>query len=231
MEELPCFCINLDSRPERWEQTKKSFEGTGLVLQRFNAIKHAEGWRGCGESHVALAREAMRKGLPWILILEDDCEPVADFSTRWPIVKMALWEQRHAWDMFLGGPTAIKGPIETIGEHLTLIDGAYALHFYLLNASGYERAIAWNPDRHGPIDVYYSDQFRIAVSQPLLAIQRQSMSDIEEEEVDYSHYFNQSALTLQQLQYSFHTRSGTLALVMLSAIVLGCIWLKKGGKK
>jgi hypothetical protein len=227
MDELPCYCINLDDRPERWEETKAAFEGTDIVPRRFSGIRHTEGWRGCGASHVAVARDAMRRGLPWILVLEDDCDPVADFTERWPIVKEALWAERDSWDIFLGGPTFIQGPAEALGP-LTRIEGAYALHFYVLRASAYEKALAWNPDRHGPIDVYYSDQFRIVTTQPLLAVQRRSVSDNEEEEVDYGYLFRRSEHVLQQLLYSARTREGSVGLLFLSAMILAFIWWKKG---
>ncbi len=224
--ELTCYCINLDDRPERWEETKAAFEGTDIAPKRFSGIRHTEGWKGCGASHVAIAREAMRKGLPWVLVLEDDCDPAADFTERWPVVKDALWAV-DSWDIFLGGPTFVQGPAEPLGP-LTRIEGAYALHFYVLRASAYEKAIAWNPDRHGPIDVYYSDQFRIVTTQPLLAVQRRSISDNEEEEVDYAYLFRRSEIVLEQLLYSARTRQGSMGLLFLSVIILAFIWWKKG---
>jgi len=175
---------------------------------------------------VAVAREAMRLGLPWVLVLEDDCDPVADFTARWPVVKDALWAERDSWDIFLGGPTFIQGPVEPAGA-LTRIEGAYALHFYVLRASAYEKALAWNPDRHGPIDVYYSDQYRIVITQPLLAIQRRSISDNEEEEVDYGYLFRRSEHAVQQLLYATRTRHGSVALMFLSVILLALLWFRR----
>lgn len=201
-----------------------AFADTGIRPERFPAIKHAEGWKGCGESHVAIARAAMRQGLPWVLILEDDCVPAADFKKRWPVVKQALWDERDAWDIFLGGPTFIQGPAQMHGDHLIEIEGAYALHFYILRASAYEKVIAWNPDRHGRIDVYYSDQLRIVTTKPLLATQRASISDIESKEMDYSEIFNTSSMTLEQLEYTLRTRGATIGLVVLSTGIL--IWLR-----
>ena len=223
--ELTCYCINLDDRPERWEETKAAFKGTEIVPKRFSGIRHTEGWRGCGASHVAVAREAMRKGLPWVLVLEDDCDPAADFTERWPVVKDALWAV-DSWDIFLGGPTFVQGPAEPLGP-LTRIEGAYALHFYVLRASAYEKALAWNPDRHGPIDVYYSDQYRIVITQPLLAVQRRSISDNEEEEVDYGYLFELSNAVLERFAYSFRTRDATIALLGVSFAFLGILWWKK----
>jgi hypothetical protein len=227
MEELPCFCINLDDRKDKLEETHAVFKDTGIVMKRFPAIRHSESWRGCGASHVAVAREALRQGLKWVLVIEDDCMPSADFAERWPTVKKALWENRGAWDIFLGGPTYVQGPVKPLGSDLIQIEIGYALHFYVLNASAYERAIAWNPDRHGPIDVYYSDQFRIVTTHPILATQRPSVSDIKMVDTDYSYMFDDTDRSLRQLQYTYYTRNGTLALLFLSIIALSVIWLKK----
>lgn len=225
--DLPYYCINLDDRPEKWAETKVAFEGTGITPKRFSAIRHTEGWRGCGASHVAIVREAMRHGHPWILVVEDDCVPAADFAQRWPVVKKALWEERGAWDIFLGGPTYIKGPIQPHGKHLVEIESGYALHFYVLQAAAYEKVIAWNPDRHGPIDVYYSDQLRIVTSQPILATQRNGVSDIEKKELSHDTTFDDSDRALQQLAYSFRTREGTLVLLALSVAVVAAVWWRR----
>jgi hypothetical protein len=169
----------------------------------------------------------MRRGLPWVLIIEDDCVPVADFKERWATVKKALWDERDAYDIFLGGPTFIQGPAQIHGKHLMEIENAYALHFYVLRASAYERVIAWNPDRHGPIDVYYSDQLRIVTTAPLLATQRPSISDIEGGIQDYSDIFDRSSATLDRLQYTIRTRGGTIALLVVSVGVIAWIYGKK----
>ena len=227
MEDLPCFCINLDDRKDKWEETQAAFKYTGIVPIRFPAIRHSEGWRGCGASHVAIARDAIHKGHPWILVIEDDCMPSADFAERWPAVKKQLWENRGAWDIFLAGPTYLQGPVKPLGENLIEIDSAFATHFYVLNAAAYERAIAWNPDRHGPIDVYYSNEFRIVTTHPILATQRPTISDIKGTDTDYSYMFDDTDRSLQQLQYAYYTRNGTLALLFLSIIALGITWLKK----
>jgi len=172
---------------------------------------------------VAIAREAMRRGLPWVLVLEDDCQPAPEFTERWPVVRDALLTQ-SSWDIFLGGPTYVQGPIKPKGPHLYEIDRGFALHFYVLNAIAYEKAIAWNPDRHGPIDVYYSNQYRVVTTYPLLATQRPSLSDIKKEDRDYSDHFEESDQILRQLIYAFHTRDGTIALLLISGLLLAAIW-------
>ena len=213
---MTAYCINLDKRPDKWKETESSFEGTGLALRRHSATLHREGWRGCGASHVALAREALRLGLPWVIVVEDDCLPSGDFAERWPVVRDALAAEKGQWDIFLGGPTYVQGPIDMRGP-LIGIDTGFALHFYVLNASAYEKAIAWNADRHGPIDVYYSNQFRIVTTHPPLAVQRPSVSDIKGEYRNYTDHFDESDETFQKLFYAARNRQTTIIMLCISA--------------
>jgi hypothetical protein len=242
--DLPCYCINLDSRPDKWKDTQRAFEGTGLQLQRVSAVKHAEGWKGCGASHVAIAREAAARGLPWVLVMEDDCtpacgrvgdtdcQPAKDFARRWPAVREALWSSRDSWDIFLGGPTFVEGPVRRIGaarQGLLEVEQGFALHFYVLNTSAYATAAAWNPERDGPIDVYYSGAMRIAASPAgHLALQRPSASDIQGREVDYGREFRDSEEKLMVLAHADRTRVGAAGLIVASAAVLVWLWSRRG---
>jgi len=226
--ELPCYCINLDERKDRWEGTKAAFEGSGITPQRFPATRHSEGWRGCGASHVSAIREAKRRGYNWILIVEDDCTPSPGFANRWPALCDDLWKKQDKWDVFLGGPTQVHGPAEHLTKDILLIDHAYALHFYVICARNYDMALEWNADRDGPIDVYFRDVFQIATVSPLIAIQRPSPSDIRGIDVDYSDIFVDSERMLQSLSYGERTRFGTVVLLIASIGMIAYIW--KGSK-
>ena len=218
------YCINLDSRPDKWDKTEDAFEGSGITLQRFPGIQRPIGWHGCGAAHVAVAREAMRQGLPWILVVEDDCLLTSGFAQRWPAIRDALMAD-DGWDMFLGGPTNVQGPV-TVREPFIEIERGFALHFYVLKACAYEKAIAWNPDRHGPIDVYYSDQFRVVTTSPILATQDTSISDIRGHSVDYTNDFHEAQEALDKLLYAVLTRDGTLAMLFVSAVIIGILFAR-----
>lgn len=226
--ELKCFCINLDSRPDKWASTQAAFAGTGIKLERFPAIKHEQGWRGCGASHVAIAREAARQGLPWVLVVEDDCQPMPGAASRLPALREALWATRGNWDIFLGGPTFVEGPARTLSQSgglLLEIEQAFALHFYILHAGAYEKAAAWDADRDGPIDVYYSGALRLVTAgAPHLAVQRPSTSDIKREVVDYGREFRNSERRLLALAHVDRTRDFTVGLVVLSGAALAYLW-------
>jgi glycosyl transferase family 25 len=199
--ELKCFCINLDSRPERWAQVQEAFANTGIAIERFPGIKHDNGMKGCGASHVAVIREAQKRNLPWVMVIEDDCQPVADFKDRFPGVKDALWKTRGQWDIFLGGPGWIDGPVRPLTEGgLYEFRKGVLLHLYVMDASAYEKAAAWNPDRDGPIDEYFSIALRkVTIEPPYLASQRPSMSNIRKTNVDYNGDLKQSEEKMRKL--------------------------------
>jgi hypothetical protein len=208
--ELKAFCINLDSRPERWQQVQEAFKSTGIALERFSAIKNDDGMRGCGASHVAVIREAQKRGLSWVLIVEDDCQPAADFAARFPAVRDALWKTRGQWDIFLGGPGWIEGPVRALGEGgLYEITRGKLTHFCIIDAGAYEKVAAWNPDRDGAIDEYYSVALRkVTTEPPYLASQRASMSDIRKKEMDYTGSVKESEEKLRVLIQATKTGGG-----------------------
>jgi hypothetical protein len=224
---LPCYCINLDDRPDRWKETQAAFEGSGITPKRFPGTRHVEGWRGCGASHLALIREAKRRQYEWILIIEDDCAPCDRFAERWPPLRDNLWATKDKWDVFLGGPTQVHGPASHLTQDIILIDHAYALHFYVICARNYDAALKWDADKHGPIDVYYRDIFQISTTLPLIAIQRPSPSDIRGINVDYSDIFSGSETTLEKLSYSGRTRVGTVLLLCASVAIVSLMWNKR----
>jgi hypothetical protein len=208
--ELKAFCINLDSRPDRWVQVQEAFKPTGISLERFSAIKNDDGMRGCGASHVAVIKEAQKRGLPWVLIVEDDCQPVPDFGARFPAVRDALWKTRGQWDIFLGGPGWIEGPVRALGEGgLYEIARGKLTHFCIMDAGAYEKVAAWNPYRDGAIDEYYSVALRkVTTEPPYLASQRASMSDIRKKEMDYTGSVKESEEKLRVLIQATKTGGG-----------------------
>lgn len=219
--ELPCFVVNLDDRPDKWNETKASFKGTGIRLQRFSAIRDKKGWIGCAKSHVALAAAALEKEYPWILVLEDDCEPADDFVKRWPRIQKRLWANRDAWDIFLGGATYVDGPATKLDSDLIQIGQGFSTHFYVLNSRVYKKVLEWNSSE-GAIDTYFSRKLRIVTTLPALATQRPGKSDIEPVAVDYNGDFRKAELRLRELVERSQMRAPITLLLVLS--VIGGLW-------
>jgi len=66
------FYINLDHRTDRKEEIERELTLMDLAFERFPAIKTTPGIIGCGQSHLAVLKEAKKREYENVLILEDD---------------------------------------------------------------------------------------------------------------------------------------------------------------
>jgi len=151
---------------------------------------------------------AKERGLPWILILEDDCVLKPDAARRFQALLPFLWENRTRWDMFNGGVTALKKH-KRISYHPPVYEVyGYAANFYLVHQGSYDRILNGHPSNSAefkdPIDVYYADEFRIWTTTPYLAAQRPGPSDINDSQKkgvsDYTSVFDKAEQKLLQTQ-------------------------------
>jgi GR25 family glycosyltransferase involved in LPS biosynthesis len=151
---------------------------------------------------------AKDRGLPWILILEDDCVLRPDAARRFTDLLPFLWSTRDRWDMFNGGVTALQR--HTRVSHTPAIHEVrgYATNYYLVHAGSYDKILNGYPSDSAafkdPIDVYYADTYRIWTTVPYLAAQRPGDSDINEAEAtartDYTNVFEKAEQKLLQSQ-------------------------------
>jgi len=66
------FYINLDRRTDRRAEFETECSRMGISAERFSAIEQNPGDVGCLRSHIAVLKEARIRGLPEVLIFEDD---------------------------------------------------------------------------------------------------------------------------------------------------------------
>ena len=106
---MKAFVINLKSRPDRWAKIQKHFAGSDIELVRLEAVKSENnGAHGCFLSFIKALKRAKKEGLPNILILEDDCLPVAGWKTKWQKIQKWLDSHPKKWDLYSGGSHHIK---------------------------------------------------------------------------------------------------------------------------
>ena len=77
------YCINLDRRPDRWQECLIEFDRLKLTnfINRFSGIDMAHGGMGCYASHIAVMEEAIKNNYEHVLILEDDVKFFVDLTT------------------------------------------------------------------------------------------------------------------------------------------------------
>jgi len=168
------YCINLDRRPERWQEVCKVFDSVGILhrVQRFPAIDHENPRRGCALSHLACIEQARRAGCLNVLIFEDDI--------RWRIWDPKLLEKAvtvlkkdNLWELFyLGGRLQRQATVispEIVESRL------WSTHAYAVSHRAYDRIAGFKL----PIDVWYSRNFRSYCLRPMMAVQAKGFSDIK----------------------------------------------------
>lgn len=69
---MECYYINLDRRTDRRVQIEVELVNLGIPTHRFAAIERVPGGLGCNHSHLAVLKLARDRGLPAVMILEDD---------------------------------------------------------------------------------------------------------------------------------------------------------------
>lgn len=88
--------------PEQAERAASArahlLDGAGV----FPGLRHVDGWRGCAQSYKYLASKAISKGLPQLLIYEDDAVFAPDIGARLSGALAYLDSLAGDWDVFSG---------------------------------------------------------------------------------------------------------------------------------
>lgn len=185
------ICINLDRRPERWQQAQARFDLHELKsVRRFPALDGAalavpSGWTaspgayGCLQSHVAVVREAQFNKLPRVLILEDDVVLDPDFNDKF---SRYVDQVPSDWDMlFFGGLHVFVRP-ERISANVSRLSHSYSTFAYALKETVYKSFIELNSRSLEAVDknnVILQETFNCYCFTPPLAWVEENYSDTQ----------------------------------------------------
>jgi glycosyl transferase, family 25 len=154
-------CINLDRRPDRWEQMREKFARHGLrAVRRFPAADGRElpappGWEGttgaygCLLSHLRVVAEARALGLPSVLIFEDDV--VFDERLR-DNFRDYFAQVPSDWEMLHFGVLHVEEPAE-VAANVRRIRRAYSTYAYALRQTVFDAFIELNGAATTPVDI------------------------------------------------------------------------------
>ena len=192
------YCINLDHRTDRWELAQKEFEKLGILdrVIRFSAIKHGDGRVGVIKSNLEIVKIAKSKKLKNVLIFEDDVK----FLDNNPLdILQKSLEQLNKQSFtcklfYLGANTHNK--LTKISPNLIYLKNSYAVHSMAYNKDVYDKFInyASKIDRISKqediLDVWLATEIQnkdiCLMTNPMITTQRESFSDIEKRNVNYS---------------------------------------------
>lgn len=187
------FCINLQTRTDRWVEVSAEFSKHNIFVERVDAVDGSKldyngpllkGEVGALRSHKKVFELADSRGLEQILIFEDDVEFTENFNsqllskyTRVPV----------QWDMlYLGGNHV--GGFTMVNESVARINHSYAIHAYAVKSNMFKSIIECLENEEKQVDVRLAElqsKCNAFVVRPHLAFQKQGFSDIQQGVVDY----------------------------------------------
>lgn len=159
------YCINLDSRTDRWGDCLNEFKKIGITnqVERFPAVELTPGIAGCTKSHYEIVKMAKKSGYKNILILEDDISIInTEFFTILSNSITQLNNVTTECDMFyLGGNVSDNTPSNyPIDTNLVKLGYCKTTHAYVLNESIYDIII----DAYSTVD--WSNNYNWSQSNP-----------------------------------------------------------------
>lgn len=179
------YCINLKSRPDRWEQMQNEFYKINFYPQRFGAVQNENPVRGCYLSHLEILKQAKKENKS-VLVLEDDA---FFYEYEKDTIEKAL-DELYAlddwWLFYLGAN--LMSPCYQETKHLARLTWAQSTHAYCINKKHIAEILDFVEKNENFIDVTYTNivrQVPCYITIPIVCIQRTDYSDIEHREMSY----------------------------------------------
>ena len=186
-------CINLDTRPDRWERISDRFAELELHnVIRFPALngneipsgwKHSPGAYGCLRSHLTVVEQARDQSKDSVLIFEDDAVFDPQLNTRFPAFAKQL---PGNWDMvYFGG---LHGrPPQQVSDNVVRVTYTLSTYAYAMKHTIYDAFIDVNRQAATVLDENtrsLQDQFNCYCFMPHLAWVEDDYSDVRHEKVN-----------------------------------------------
>ena len=182
--------INLDKRVDRRQHMENLTRIFGNKVERFSAIEDPIGIVGCGKSHIAVLRQALKENVSNILILEDDVE-WNKFDEGYVQLEQLVNEQ---YDVILLSAGSLQYDRKTLRVLSAQCASSYLVHgdYIPTILTNFEDALSQLISTNNPY-MYAHDMYwkrlqpidRWFVVSPCLMYQRPDYSDIENKDVDY----------------------------------------------
>jgi hypothetical protein len=185
---MKAYVINLDTRPDRWNDCLE----LPFNLERVSAHRNAEGWRGL----LSTMSELFNRIDGPALVLEDDAVIVRDILH----FHLAVADLPEDFDMLMLGAN-VKGDLSRHSKRLNTTYGAWTTHAIYYSDAFIKEMRPVIGTLEIPIDEYFRTiihpRGRSYICKPMVAYQRTSYSDIMGELADYNEIFEHSNALLK----------------------------------
>jgi GR25 family glycosyltransferase involved in LPS biosynthesis len=190
------YCLNQDSRPDRWEQAKSEFERVGVKVDRFATIPADQPNKSFCLSQYAMLKTFLQTDGRTLLTFEDDV-----LFKDMPHLQASMEELPIDWDIIYLGANITdmvfgikENPPVRYSDHLFRVCKAWTTH-----AIGYTRAMVERIVAEYPVHTFemYDNwlnseilpTFNAYLVNPMVCWQRPGKSDLWGQETDYTGAF------------------------------------------
>lgn len=177
------FCINLQRRPDRWNQSNQEFQQLDIPIWWAWGIDCPENSVDALHlTHNNIIQHAKFEEWDHVVIFEDD---VHFINNPQGILPLAIGELPSDWDMLYFGGN-VDGPCYRTTPHLAKLTHCQSTHAYAIRHTLYDTKLQWET---GIIDLIYAHEIiprhNCYITNPMTAIQSPGYSDIEKKDVNY----------------------------------------------
>lgn len=187
------YCINLERRTDRWNESINEFNKHNLKVKRFNAFDGKElksfprlnaGQVGAIYSHRGIIQHAKNNNIDNILILEDDVKFDENINQKFSSIYERVPDN---WDVILfggnhsGNNPWSKGTLTEVADNVFRVTYSLALHCYAVKSTVYDLAIDALFKMNSTNDALFAEiqgKINCYIIRPHLAWQRPSFSDL-----------------------------------------------------
>lgn len=180
--DIKCVVINLKNRTDKKTNIQTELSSKKLKYSFYHPVKHENPKRGCLESHLHVIKDAIKNNQKYLFIMEDDAKFIGNLDD------IAI--PPSDWDMIYFGGT-VHRVVNNDHKGYSRVH-CWTTHAYIINLtkSNLVADILKANDYDGEIDRYYLEKihkkYNAYMCNPMIIIQRDGFSDIENQEVSYS---------------------------------------------
>jgi hypothetical protein len=183
---VPAFCINLDTRADRWARAQEEFARVGWSVARWPGVVYPRKFcylpkehAGCLDAHRALWQKCVKENLPVMAVFEDDIVLPSDFIDIFNRASSELPGDWALWHLH-----SSHAHTEPLSAHLVrIVSRLWGTHGYLIRPAACA-ALLTLPG-YAAVDFVMTHSYRALGGQPIgtalpstLCFQRGEDSDI-----------------------------------------------------
>jgi hypothetical protein len=192
------YCLNQDSRPDRWQQAQEEFARIGMQVERFASIPADQPYKSFCLSQYGMLRQFLSSSSDTLLALEDDV------VFRNPeFLQLSIDALPANWDILYLGANITEGVFGIKENPPTKCDWTNKLYrvrrAWTSHAIAYRRPVIETIVREYPVTEYQMyddwlsrnilDRHNCYVVNPMIAWQRPGISDLWGHMADYTGAF------------------------------------------